>query len=1420
MPTAPSSRRAVGPRPTTVRLIERIVALQMRQVPLETFAAEMVPLLLDAFDAPAGALLLYQCESETLAMIGSRGLSAVGRQHLERLRRGAADSWEIPLHGLLNRKAYVIERPDEHPFVPELAARDVMPHAANLASIPLYRGQLPVGVLLALADRRPIGEGEILAHVLAFDALSLALDAYLRDRAVPMATPPADGAGELARLVVVDGATDPEAGKAEGALVCEPWIEPREIAARLEGELATEQAARRALADHLADLEQGLADATADLDRAAAEQARLLAEREAELERALASERRRFEDVAADLRDAVAARDAMVTARDGALAALAAERDRVTAVLTDERDTARRSAGEAGDLVRQLRGAVASVESEREALRAAHAEAMVHREAAARDVARLDTELVELRGEATRLRDDRARVLAAVDQPGAEPATVIRALREKVAAFESEIGAHATERAEVARRSALQAEQVAQQLAAQRHEIEELRAAHERTLADVHASHARVLADARTAHTNALAAATVEHDRVRADQDARQHAVVATMRSEHADALGRALAERDARENELERLVVERDDLEARLAWALAEREEVAVAASVRERAAVARLESEQRDAAAARAMLEEERVAVEHARTATAERLMSLERELEARDERVAASARELEARDVELAAVRTQVARLCEDRDRVLAVVDDPGAEPAAVIQALRERVVSFESQVRGVEEERIQAADRAAAELERAEHRLAVQRRELAEERAAQRAALDEAQAAARRDVEAAHAEQRRERDADGAAHRDEIAALRASAERLDGERRAALAQIEADRDAALAATRELRAALVVRESRDGEREQTVVELAAERARLEQAAAAAAGEVDRARARLTDLDREHVALRSQFDALAVTDRERAAQLATLEADRARAETTRAEAEGRAEQLATALAVVQAEAFRLREDRARVLAAVDDDGAEPVTVIRALREQTVALEGQLSAYAAERAELGRRAAAEARAAEERLAIVRAERNAADAEHRRELEAAAAEQIRAREEAREAQRQALVDAASAYQRELATRGAENARLDGDRRKAVEAATAARQALAAAQRAHEAALADATAEREALRTALTAAASAPAAHAPRLEPARPDPAVATEASRPADALIAAAAAPIDAAPIAVLTPAADAEGAPAVTPAGDADGDAAVTPPPTVEVVTRGGHHILEADATRWEQIHAVLAAELPATPGRTLMVANLLAAFPAGLYDLTAAAKAGATLVGYAADAHGRSRILGAVRCFTDPPTAAESAAVFESLPKGPRRVLTLSEDVEAFLDAKMGLAKAGHSVSMACDAKQALDLLAMFTPDAVFIDLRTAPNAAAEFLAALAPESGRVLVVLVHGDPAGNVLPCVIQRLLRPMPLDPADLVQVCRNVLAGPPSAPVRGTPLKAIRPLERPKVLAPRKPLARRLVPRRR
>src|SRR5436190_23692780 len=103
-PTVPAAppRRPVGPRLETVDLIERIIALEHKQVALEVLADAVLSPFLDLFGSTTGALLLYHTHDGTLTLAASRGLSATGQQHLEILRPGAAGAWEIPLHGLLN----------------------------------------------------------------------------------------------------------------------------------------------------------------------------------------------------------------------------------------------------------------------------------------------------------------------------------------------------------------------------------------------------------------------------------------------------------------------------------------------------------------------------------------------------------------------------------------------------------------------------------------------------------------------------------------------------------------------------------------------------------------------------------------------------------------------------------------------------------------------------------------------------------------------------------------------------------------------------------------------------------------------------------------------------------------------------------------------------------------------------------------------------------------------------------------------------------------------------------------------------------------------------------------------------------------------------------------------------------------------
>jgi hypothetical protein len=228
-------------------------------------------------------------------------------------------------------------------------------------------------------------------------------------------------------------------------------------------------------------------------------------------------------------------------------------------------------------------------------------------------------------------------------------------------------------------------------------------------------------------------------------------------------------------------------------------------------------------------------------------------------------------------------------------------------------------------------------------------------------------------------------------------------------------------------------------------------------------------------------------------------------------------------------------------------------------------------------------------------------------------------------------------------------------------------------------------------------------------------------------------------------------------------------------------------------------HRVFDADSTRRNVVAAALGAAIPNPSGGGLVAANLCDASVAMLAEVTAAARDGATVIAYAAD-DTRSRILGAVRCFAEPPASGEVTAGLESQPRGGRRLISLSDDIDAFIPAKVELAKLGYSVSMACDDKQAIDLLALLNPDAVLVDLRKTPEAAAMFIDALAPEGGRMLMLLVHGDPEQGALRRALERLMRPAPLDAVELARVCRLVV-GNVSAAARAAAKSTLRPVER-------------------
>lgn len=1241
------------PRPATYELIERVVGLQLRGVPLAELADGVLPRLLEVFGTEIGGLFLFHNDDRSLSLAASRGLSPSGRERLERLHAKSGDGWDIPLHGLLNRKAYIIERPHEHPFVPELVPPEIGPRVPNLACVPLYRGQIPVGVLLVIAYGRALNETEVLSQSLVYDVLSLALDAGLRARGetpVPL---------------------DPET--ALPALSCEPWTDPQERVHQLEGELAQATQARDDVQVRLERLEAEHAEATRVLEAEHAEVRRVLedyrstsaetlegeraaavehvAERErthraqlakqgaaaqkelsnerTALERALEEERQTAEATIKELQSALVDREGTyettvrklqgaIAERDGMLA----ERDRELAGLTEERDRVQHTVQEAGDTIARLNDEIGQFRADRDdasesqqlelektrvlyeqklaeaetghrqalaELQGASEAALARAAAAEQRGATLEGQVASAREEAADRREQYEQVVGALEDPTIAPVAAIGSLRERIAALENDIAGLTGERASIERRMAHEVQVGEQQVTAHHRELQQLQTAHEQAVAELQATHQHDAEEGRAVHRREV------------EQIAEGH---------------RTQVE------ELQR------DFQQRLAdeRATHDRQLAELSADIERRQAL---------------LTQEQDEGLERVR---------------------AAESRAIEL-DGGLRKLRDEVERLHDERAKVVAAVDDPDAEPATVLNALREQVVGLEGELEAATAERDALAARAQDEVENGAERLAA---------------------------------------------------------------------VQAQTGAAIL---ELKTALAAREATLSERERAMETLDEAAARARQATAEAQEVVQR---QTVEIERVH------------------GELSSAQGVHAETLSRVAAATGRAEALEGELMAVRTEVGRLRDEREQVLAAVDDTETEPATVIRALRQRVSDFESTNSKLELERAALERRMEAEVQKYQQELSSTQGEVAEHQRQVQREFEEARTTIVRLETEA--AERVALDERLVVAERE-------RAEAECDRRAHMARVSELERDLTRS----EALLENA---REQLDTAnVTAREAAEAA-------------------------------------------AAEEPGSRSRTPSYTPTRVEVLAPPPAASMAPRT-HRVLESNPALREQIAFALASELPKPPNGGTLVANLIGAVPDGLAELDEAARAGTLVLAYAADGSGRSRVLGPLRCFTEPPLPAEVVTALERSP-GPRRVITLSDDVDALIPTKAALTDAGHSVSMACDPKQALDILAMFTPDVVLADLRTSPEAAADFLDALPIESGLVHLMLVHGDPSGAVLKRVLGRLLRSATLAPGDIVAACRQAIKGP-SAPAKKAPA-ARRRRTTPDPPKPARKLGRRLVGR--
>ena len=129
----------------------------MQQAPEEVVEAKLRAIL-DATQTSAGAVCLFDQHQDLLRLAVEIGLSDEGCRRLRNVRRGAATTWDMPLHSLLNRRAYLIESAAKNRYVPPLV--DDVAAVRAVACIPLLDSGTPVGSLILVA-RTPFGERQI-----------------------------------------------------------------------------------------------------------------------------------------------------------------------------------------------------------------------------------------------------------------------------------------------------------------------------------------------------------------------------------------------------------------------------------------------------------------------------------------------------------------------------------------------------------------------------------------------------------------------------------------------------------------------------------------------------------------------------------------------------------------------------------------------------------------------------------------------------------------------------------------------------------------------------------------------------------------------------------------------------------------------------------------------------------------------------------------------------------------------------------------------------------------------------------------------------------------------------------------------------------------------------------------------------------
>ncbi len=897
--------RAILPAGLT-GLGNRFIEVLGRRLPRRHFAAEMARLISEALRCRAVAVLAYDSRRGRLSLLADSGLPTAARDALG----GSQDcSWDIPLHGLHNRRISVIEAAHQNPFVPR-SLIGLSPNGLCVACLPVYYDLEPVGtVLLFAAGARAFPDGQL-------QMLSQALRSCARG----LRDPDALAARALrARVPEEPQPAEPAADQQAGAVAATPPTAepaPPRAGAPIEAQQAPDLVAR------IQFLEQGVTQAQADVERSTTMVQALTTSAHA-----LARERdgfaRQLEEVQRERETEIAALRAQLAALEERLLAADSDRSRYQRAAEARHAAVQQSLGN----VQQERDALA------ERLRVADATA-----------AALNADLQQLRAEREQLSAQVDRLTAQVraDEEALRRAQALHADERTVLEADRDAWKQqtATARAELAARAeqllgldrelhsaVVGREGLAAQLQATRHELGRLTAL------------AEELSDTATQAETARAAAVAE--------------TVALRRTAEDERTKHAEIERVLRAD----VAAVRDDADRLSATAAALREQIA------ERTHLLAEREKQL------ASLRDAQDAARHAETTWQQTSASLHAEIATLTARLEQSAAEQQQVIEELRGLRDELRRAAErnqDLGSTIAELQRDGQ--AAQLENVRLQDTLQEEQAARLQvEERLHAEVSAArAEVECTSASGAALRDELAQrdrlltEREGRVAGLQAHEAELQETIQRL-VDERTRLDAGKAAETAEIEALRITLSDLQE----TIVQLESQRDAMERARSDTARRLAETEQRLEElstavrqREATAAALAAERQQLVARLAEVTAQLEATEAAQRRAAEERTALEAERHRW---NEEATATGAELE----RLSATAEERQRSIEQLQTAQAAALTESAGLRqalEDEAERRTAVQRELVEVQTERDALREQHVKA---LAASERERAEV-----------------------------------------------------------------------------------------------------------------------------------------------------------------------------------------------------------------------------------------------------------------------------------------------------------------------------------------------------------------------------------------------------------------------------------------------------------------------